>query len=36
MEKKYESPEAEVVAFELEDILTMSPGGEGKKDEVNW
>lgn len=37
MEKKvFETPEVNVTVFEESDILTLSPGGEGKIPTTEW
>ena len=37
MEKKvFEAPSATVVLFDKEDILTLSPGGEGNIPSTEW
>ena len=36
MENKYSAPEAEIIEFDQNDLLQMSPGGEGKPEQENW
>ena len=36
MKKLYEEPIIEIEEFEVEDIATLSCGGDGTGDEIGW